>query len=169
MRLAITIGALAAALCSLAPAAAMATGTIDIRHKDGTHNTYKDVDVRVLSGSLFLTSEDGDGTIVVTRAACSYQGKIIVCLPTLVALVQNGKSDALDLKSGTIYLNYTESAQPHSRSSAKLPADSVMLAITMWNGTYITLRGQIDEVVKQWVFYRSSTFVGFGDADLRAD
>jgi len=150
MRFPRTIGATAAALTwCLVPAAAMATGTIDIQHKGGHHEIYKDVDVRVFSGSLFLTSEDGDGTIVVTRAACSYQGRIIVCLPTLAALIQNGESNALNLKSGTIYLNYTDAPQQMSHSTSKLPADSVMLAMTTRNGTFITLRGTLDEVIKQ--------------------
>ncbi len=143
---------LAAALitaCVLTPAVASATGTIDIHHKDGTVNTYADVTIKVFSGSLFLTSDDGDGTIVVTRAACAYQGKIIVCLPTSAALVQNGKSDALNLKTGTIYLNYADQAEPLSRSSAKLPAHSIMLALTTRNGTFLTVRGRIDQVIKQ--------------------
>jgi hypothetical protein len=139
----------AAVCCSLTPAVANATGTMTIHRSDGTANSYNDVDVRVFSGSLFLTSEDGDGTIVVNRAACSYQGRIIVCLPTSAALVQDGASHALDLKSGTIYLNYTDVAQPLSRSSAKLPADSVMLALSTRNGTTIILRGRLDQVIKQ--------------------
>lgn len=140
---------IAIAACVLTPAVANATGTINIQHRDGTINTYDDVTIKVFSGSLFLTSDDGDGTIVVTRAACGYQGKIIVCLPTSAALVQNGKSDALNLKSGTIYLNYADEAQPLSRSSAKLPAHSIMLALTTRNGTFVTVRGRIDQVIKQ--------------------
>lgn len=133
----------------LVPAVANATGTINIHHKDGTVNTYSDVEIKVFSGSLFLTSDDGDGTIVVTRAACSYRDKIIVCLPTTVALVQEGKSNALDLKSGTIYLNYTNAEQPMSSSSAKLPANSILLALATKNGTYINVRGKIDQLIKQ--------------------
>ncbi len=78
-----------------------ATGTITIHHKDGTANTYRDVEIKLFSGSLFLTTDDGDGTIVVTRAACSYQGEIIVCLPTTAALVQDGESNALSVTRGT--------------------------------------------------------------------
>jgi hypothetical protein len=140
---------IATAACVLTPAVASATGTIDIQHRDGTINSYHDVTIKVFSGSLFLTSNDGDGTIVVTRAACAYQEQIIVCLPTSAALVQNGKSDALNLKSGTIYLNYSDEAQPLSRSSAKLPAHSIMLALTTRNGTFVTVRGRIDQVIKQ--------------------
>ena len=126
-----------------------ATGTINIHHKDGTVNTYRDVEIKVFSGSLFLTSDDGNGTIVVTRAACSYRDKIIVCLPTTAALVQEGKSNALDLRSGTIYLNYTNAEQPMSNSSAKLPANSILLALATKNGTFINVRGRIDQLIKQ--------------------
>ncbi len=144
------IAILAVAVCFAASSAsAKATGTITIHHTDGTRDSYNDVDVRVFSGSLFLTSEDGDGTIVVDRAACSYQGKIIVCLPTSAALVQNGASRALNLKSGTIYLNYDDAPQPLSRSSAKLPPHSILLALSTRNGTVISVRGRIDQVIKQ--------------------
>lgn len=135
--------------CVLLPSVASATGTINIQHKDGTVNTYRDVEIKVFSGSLFLTSDDGDGTIVVTRAACSYREKIIVCLPTSAALVQEGESNALNLKTGTIYLNYTDAAQPLSHSSAKLPPDSVLLTLSTENGTYINVRGHIDQLIQQ--------------------
>jgi hypothetical protein len=131
------------------PGTACATGTISIHHTGAPTAQYDDVEVRVLSGSLFLTSDDGDGTIVVTRAACSYQGKIIMCLPTTAALVQDGKTSALALKRGTIYLNYTSTAQAMSFSSAKLAANSVLVAMTLNNGTLINLRGRIDQVIKQ--------------------
>src|SRR5215469_2495911 len=82
------------------PSVAHATGTIEIHHKSGTVSRYSDVEIKVFSGSLFLTSDDGDGTIVITRAACSYQGKVIVCLPITAALVQEGESQALSVKTG---------------------------------------------------------------------
>jgi hypothetical protein len=132
-----------------APAAAGATGTISIQHHSGVTSTYRDVEIKVISGSLFLTSDDGDGTIVVTRAACSYRDKIIVCLPTAAALVQEGETNALNLKTGTIYLNYTNVEQPLTQSSAKLPANSVMLTLSTNNGTYINVRGHIDLLINQ--------------------
>jgi hypothetical protein len=140
---------LAAALWALTPAVAYATGEISIHHAAGATNSYNDVEIRVFSGSLFLTSDDGDGTIVVTRAACSYQGKIIVCLPISAALVQDGETSALALRRGTIYLNYTSTAQSMSFSSAKLPAKSILLALTLNNGTLINVRGRIDQVIEQ--------------------
>ncbi len=141
--------AVIAAVCGLLPVASRAAGTISIQHRNGTINRYADVEIKVLSGSLFLTTDDGDGTIVITRAACSYQGKIVVCLPTLAALVQDGETSPLDLKTGTLYLNYSADAQPLSRSSQKLPPNSAMLALTLRNGTFITLHGRIDQVIKQ--------------------
>ena len=141
--------AFAALLSASLPGMARATGTMNIHHQDGDVNSYGDVDIRVFTGSLFLTSEDGDGTIVVTRSACSYQGKIIICLPTSAVLVQDGTSNLLDLKTGTIYLNYTDASQPLMRSSAKLPANSVMVALSTRNGTVINLQGRIDQVIKQ--------------------
>ncbi|MGC1379467.1 MAG: hypothetical protein WA814_00430 [Candidatus Baltobacteraceae bacterium] len=141
------IAAIAYGLLTAGPA--NATGTIDIQHKDGTVKHYHDVEIKVFAGSLFLTSGDGGGTIVVTRAACSYQGQIIICLPTTAALVQDGQSDALNLKTGTIYLNYTSSPQPLSHTTTKLPPNSAMIAMTMRNGTFISLHGRIDQVIKQ--------------------
>ncbi len=135
--------------CVSVPIAASATGTIEIQHSNGAVNTYRDVQIKVFSGSLFLTSDDGDGTIVITRAACSYREKIIVCLPTAAALVQDGKSNALNLRTGTIYLNYTNSEQPLSRSSAKLAANSVMLTLSTNNGTFINVRGRIDQLINR--------------------
>ena len=140
---------MAVACCVFVPATAGATGTISIHRSNGTSNSYSDVEIRVFSGSLFLTSDDGNGTIVVTQAACSYQGKMIVCLPIAAALVQQGESDALNLRNGTIYLNYSDTAQPLSRSSAKVPARSIMVALTLNDGTFIDARGKIDELVER--------------------
>lgn len=137
----------AAACCAFVPAKASAIGTINIHQNSGSSSTYKDVEIRVFSGSLFLTSDDGNGTIVITRAACSYQGQILVCFPTAAALVQDGQSNALNLKSGTLYFNSTKDAQPLSRSSAKLPANSIMATLTLRDGTFINVSGHIDEVV----------------------
>jgi hypothetical protein len=145
----IVAAVLAVACCILVPETASATGTISIHRSNGASNSYNDVEIRIFSGSLFLTSDDGNGTIVVTQAACSYQGKIIVCLPIAAALVQEGESDALNLKNGTIYLNYSDAAQPLSRSSAKVPAKSILVSLTLNDGTFINARGKIDEVVER--------------------
>jgi hypothetical protein len=134
--------------CLLTAAPASAIGTITIRQSDGDVNVYKDVEIKVIHGALYLTSDDGNGTIIVNRAACSYQGKVLVCFATGAALVQEGEASALDLKTGTVYLNSTGDAQPLVLSSAKLPGHSIMLLLSTNLGTYITVHGRIDEVVQ---------------------
>lgn len=139
----------AAACCGFVPATAGATGTLSIHRSTGSSSSYNDIEIKVFSGSLFLTSNDGRGTIVITRAACSYQGKILVCYPLFAALVQGGESSALNLKSGTIYFNDTNEDQQLSSSTRKLPANSIMAALSLRDGTLINAQGQMDEVIRQ--------------------
>lgn len=143
-------GALAAVIvCLLVPSPARATGTLLIQRSNGDAKTYSDVEIKALGGTLFLTSDDGDGTIVVNRAACSFQGKVMVCLPTSVVLVQDGESSPLALKSGTVYLNDTDQDQPLALSSQKIKAHSVMVAFTTRGGTHVNVVGQFDQVIRQ--------------------
>src|SRR5271166_2551282 len=147
MRLTALLAALI--LIGLNAASARAAGTLQIHDADGSFDTYAGVTVNVFTGSLFITTADGKGTLVVNRSACSYQGKIIVCLPTSVILVQKGTSNALALTTGTIYLNYTDVAQPLTPSSQKLPAHAVLLSFSTKSGTYVTLHGTLDQVIQQ--------------------
>jgi len=149
LRSKIAAASMAAVCCVLTPGTASATGTINIQRTNGSKDTYRDVEIKIFSGSLFLTSDDGNGTIVVTQSACSYQSQLMVCLPTAAALVQQGESDALNIKTGTVYVNSTDTAQQLLRSSAKVPAHSILFALTLKDGTYIDVRGRIDEVIGQ--------------------
>jgi hypothetical protein len=151
LRLTIRLAALAAAIACVVVVAtvARATGTLQINHKDGSVNTYEGVTINVFSGSLFLTTADGKGTLVVNRSACSYQAKLIVCLPNSVILVQKGKSNALALTTGTVYLNYTDDAQPLTLTSAKLPPHTAMVSFSTSSGTYVNLLGTLDQVIRQ--------------------
>lgn len=127
---------------------AMANGKLLVQHANGKTDTYNNVAIKVVHGALYVTSSDGKGTIVIHRAACSYQSKLLVCLPTSVTLVQAGKIQPLDLKIGTVYLNDTDAPQPLVLSSAKVPPHSVLLSFTTHRGTYVSLNGRIDQVVK---------------------
>lgn len=151
LRRTIRLAAIAAAIACIVAVTpiARAGGTLQINHKDGSVNTYEGVTINVFSGSLFLTTADGKGTLVVNRSACSYQAKIIVCLPNSIILVQKGKSNALALTTGTVYLNYTDSAQPMTLTSAKLPPHAAMVSFTTSNGTYVNLLGTLDQVIRQ--------------------
>ncbi|HEY2473352.1 MAG TPA: hypothetical protein VGI19_00990 [Candidatus Cybelea sp.] len=125
-----------------------ATGTIMIRQNNGHTDRYSDVEIKVIHTALYLTSEDGKGTIVITRAACSYQGQLMVCFPKGGTLVQSGSTRPLDLRTGTIYVNSTDDPQQLVLSTTKVPPHSVLLSFTTERGTYVSLSGRIDKVVK---------------------
>ena len=140
------IGVVACLAYTAVPAAA--TGTLTIQRQNSTPTSYKEVEIKVLYGGLFVTSQDGKGTLVIPKAACSFQGQIFVCYATGATLVQAGEATALDIKSGTIYFNSTDVPQQLSASTTKIPPHSIMLSITTGKGTYIGLTGRMDQVVK---------------------
>lgn len=127
---------------------AQAVGTMTIVQASGGINTYKDVEIKVIHGALYMTSEDGKGTMVISRAACSHQDQLLVCLATGATLVQAGETSALDFKRGTIYANETDDYQPLVMSTSKVPPHGILLSITTKRGTLVTLSGRIDKVVK---------------------
>jgi hypothetical protein len=131
-----------------ASATASAQGTVIIVQSDGRVNTYDDVAIKIIHNSLYLTSADGKGTIVVTRAACSYQGDVLVCLPTTATLVQAGEARPVKLTTGTIYVNLTGAFQQLSFSSTKLAPHSLLFSVTTDRGTYVSVSGHIDKVAK---------------------
>ena len=74
-RLKTAAGALAiVALMALGAAPAGAAGTILIVHNDGNSDKYDGVQIKIIHNALYITSADGKGTIVINRAACSFQG-----------------------------------------------------------------------------------------------
>ena len=52
------------------------------------------------------------------------------------------------LASGTVYINPSQTAQPLTHSSAQLPARGVLLSIKTKAGTYVSLTGRVDEVIR---------------------
>ncbi len=136
-----------AAWLSFATGSAQATGTILIQHSSGETNTYDNVAIKVLHGSLYLTTADGRGTLVITRAACSHQGELMVCFVTNATLVQSGTTSPLDFERGTVYVNDTDSQQQLVLSTTKVPAHGILLSLTTKRGTYIGLTGRIDKVM----------------------
>jgi hypothetical protein len=129
-------------------ASAGAAGTVLIQQSSGHIDEYANVGIKILHGSLYLTSADGRGQLVITRAACSHQGQLLVCLATDATLTQLGKTTPLDFDRGTIYVNGTDTPQPLVLSTSKVPAHSVMLSLTTKRGTYVGLTGRIDEMVQ---------------------
>jgi hypothetical protein len=127
---------------------ARATGTVTIRQNSGGTNTYSGAEIKIIHSALYVTSADGRGTLVINRAACAYQGQLMVCLPTSAALVQAGKTSPLDFESGTVYYNGTDDFQPMALTTAKVPPHSILLSFSTKRGTYVSVRGRIDNVVK---------------------
>ncbi|MGA8533775.1 MAG: hypothetical protein WB615_06685 [Candidatus Tumulicola sp.] len=131
-----------------APCTARAEGTVRIQHADGSVDSYPHSKIRIIHNTLNISTADGKGTLVVYRAACSYQSEVMVCLPTGLTLIQSGEVEPLDLLTGTVYLNMTDSAQQLMYSTTQLPPKSILLAFKTKRGTYATMSGTIDKVTK---------------------
>ena len=142
--IALTVAGLALSAASVA----RAEGTARIQQADGTVSTYRNVKINIVQKTLTMTSPDGKGTLMIYRAACFYQGEIMMCLPTGTTLIQGGSVNPIKLVSGTVYANLTD--QPHnlSNSSTQVPANGILMALKTRRGTYITLSGTIDKVAK---------------------
>jgi len=140
--------ALAVLACAFAAAPARASGTITIVQSDGETNTYPDAAIKIIHSALYVTSADGKGTLVVNKAACSYQADLMVCFLTNATLVQSGKTSALDFQRGTVYINLTDDSQPMAMTTTKVGPHSILLSFTTKRGTYVSASGRIDKVVK---------------------
>lgn len=133
-------------LGSLAPA--LATGTLRKQESDGDVTVYNNVSVKVVHRTLRITSADGKGTLVINQAACSYVDQIQRCYPLKVSLEQGGVTKPLDLKHGTIYVNTSGTAQQMPLSSQQLPPNGILLSLTTDIGTYVTMTGKVDGIVR---------------------
>jgi hypothetical protein len=142
----IAIAALSASLFGASIVPALATGTLRVQRHDGTVQTYTDVYIRILDNEMTLTSNDGKGTVVIGKAACSKVGELISCLPYDATLEQNGSEARIALQGGTVLVNPTATRQPLSLSSQSLPSHGVLMAVKTKSGTYVSLTGTIDEV-----------------------
>ncbi|HVR47342.1 MAG TPA: hypothetical protein VMT95_12005 [Candidatus Binatia bacterium] len=137
-----------ASATGLTAAPAQAMGTVTIQQPNGARNTYHDAVIKVIHNALFITSADGKGTLVINRAACAYQGAVLVCFVTSATLVQAGKTSPLDFRNGTVYVNMTDQPQALARSTMKVPAKGIVSSFTTARGTYVNMIGSIDKVVK---------------------
>jgi hypothetical protein len=137
-----------AAATGLTAAPAGAMGTVTIQQANGARDTYRNVVIKIIHNALFVTSQDGKGTLVINRAACAYQGAVLVCFVTSATLVQTGKTSPLDFRNGTVYVNMTDQPQALARSTMKVPAKGIVSSFTTDRGTYVNMIGSIDKVVK---------------------
>jgi len=140
--------ALAGAVLALALAAApaaQARGTATVTKSSGTIRTYQNVRIRLIgTTSLRVTSADGQGTLSVHHAACSYIGDLRRCLPFEITLDQHGAKHLLDLQRGTLYVNVTGGSLQMPHSTMLVPAHSIVLSLETERGTVISVTGSLD-------------------------
>jgi hypothetical protein len=138
---------LACALAFMAaPSAAQAKGAARIEKSDGAVREYSVSINMVGRQGVRITSADGRGTLVVAKAACSFAGELERCFPYRVVLDQYGKKRPIDFRRGIEYMNPTNAVQELPRSSKTLPPHGLLLFLVTAHGTYITVRGTIDEI-----------------------
>lgn len=123
-----------------------ATGTVRVQQSDGTVKTYDDVSIRVRHNTLRIGSKDQKGVLVINRAACSYVGELLRCLPTSFQLVQSGDTKTIDLIDGLVYVNMTDQPQPMKNPAMQMRPRDLWLTLHTMRGTAITIHGHIDEM-----------------------
>jgi hypothetical protein len=138
-----------AGVIGVSAACASAAGTARIQQRDGSFKVYNDVRVRIQGQQrLLLTSSDGKGTLIVNKASCTAVGTLLRCLPYSVELDQSGRTVAIALQSGTVWLNLSGATHQLPYSSTRLPSHGVLMALDTKRGTQIALTGTLDEVTK---------------------
>jgi hypothetical protein len=140
--------ALAAAFCMLAIATgtARANGVVRVQQSDGSVREYPQTAMRWTGQTLWLHSADGKGILEITTAACSDTGNLVRCLPYSMTLHQSGAKRPIAVANGTIYMNFSVAAHHVPYSSELLKAHHLLVALRTQHGTYITVRGDVDEV-----------------------
>jgi hypothetical protein len=148
MRYLVVLFICACACVLAASSGAYAKGTVTVQQSDGSTQHYAGVTIRVVNKTLRITTADGLGTLTIDRAACSYVGDLMMCLPYDMTLTQGGGSHPLDFQRGTVYLNLTDAKQQLPLSSMQLPPQGILLSLTTKIGTIVNLNGTIDQVQK---------------------
>jgi hypothetical protein len=135
------------ALALATSAAAHASGIARVQHVDGKVEIYQ-VNIRIEKmnelKTMRISTTDGKGTLIIKQAACSAAGEIIRCYPYDIELDQEGSVKPINLSSGTLYVNKTDTAQMMPHSTAHIAPHSILLTLRTKLGTYINVDGQID-------------------------
>lgn len=89
-------------ICALVllPIPASATGTLRVQQHDGSAKTYKNAYVRVKDAALAVTSNDGEGMLVIGKAACTQVGNLLRCIAYDATLDQYGRVYHIPLQTG---------------------------------------------------------------------
>ncbi|MGC2130421.1 MAG: hypothetical protein WA629_10015 [Candidatus Aquilonibacter sp.] len=128
------------------PIVAQANGTMRVQQADGSVQLY-DVTLAVSGRQLLITTANKKGTLIVDEAACSFDSRVMTCIPERVRLRQNG-TVPLDFERGTVYFNKTNATQQLKYSSTQLPPNGVLGSMKSPKGTYVTWSGTLDSSPK---------------------
>lgn len=141
---ALALGALIASVAL--GSGARASGVVRVQQSDGSVREYPQTAMRWNGQTLWLLSADGKGVLEITTAACSDAANLVRCLPYAITLHQNGAKRPIGVANGTIYMNFSSVAHHVPYSSQSLASNHLLVAIRTQRGTYITVRGHVDEV-----------------------
>ena len=136
------------ACLSAAPAFAVATGTARIQQPDGDVKTYKNVRIAIEHKQMKLTSADGVGTFVISRAACSPVEKLVRCYPYNAVLRQHGTTLPITIVEGTAWLNPGTNKGQLPNSTTPIAPHGVILSFRTKRGTYVSVNGVVDVMKK---------------------
>lgn len=134
------------ALATISPGAALANGVVRVQQSDGSVRQYPQTAMRWTGQTLWLHSADGKGVLEITTAACSDANNLVRCLPYAITLHQSGAKHPIAVANGTIYMNFSHESHHVPYSSESLASHHLLVAIRTQRGTYITVRGNVDEV-----------------------
>ena len=130
------------------PLGAFATGTARIQQSDGGVKTYKNVRIAIEHKQMTLTSADGVGQFVISRAACSAVDKRVRCYPGEAMLKQHGQTLPITIVEGSAWLNPTESKQQVPNSTEQIGPHGVILSFKTKRGSSVSLTGVVDVLQK---------------------
>jgi hypothetical protein len=137
--------ALTAALVAFGTSAS-AAGITRVQQSDGSVQIYRDVRMSLTGETLWIKSADRQGALEIVGDACFFVGQLQRCLASAVTLHQHGRTRSISLDRGTVYLNLTDEAHRLRHSSRLLPAHNVLVSLHTIHGTYVSVRGTLDDV-----------------------
>ena len=125
---------------------ATAHGVTRLEQSDGVVHAYANVELRLVGETLWVTSPDRRGALEIAGGACSFTGGLQRCLPYALTLHQAGRTHAIGIDRGTVYVNLTPVTLALRRSSELLAPRGVLVAVHTVHGTSISIRGMLDAV-----------------------
>jgi hypothetical protein len=132
---------------ALTGAAASAEGVTRIQQSDGTVQMYRNVHMWLVGQTLHIQSHDKHGVLEIISGACSAPNDgLRTCLPFKTSLHQKGTTHDIALEHGTVYYNVGPDAVQLPHSSRHLASHEVLVLLHTMHGTYVSVRGTLDEV-----------------------